>query len=222
MKHNNQIPNGHFHKDWQRYVRTWFDQPAKKEARRTHRVQRAKSLAPRPLHLLRPAVRGQTLKYNMRVRAGRGFTLDELKAAGISRKAALGVGIAVDHRRKNRSEESLNANVNRLKIYKSRLVIFPRKPSSQRAKKGDSSKEDLARAKQVLSKEVIPVKTPLSRVKARKITKDERQTVVRDVLRKALTDGKLWGAREKRAKDKAAGDAAGKGKKGAAADEMEE
>jgi ribosomal protein L13E len=31
-------------------------------------------------------VRCQTNKYNMRVRAGRGFTLDELKQAGINRK----------------------------------------------------------------------------------------------------------------------------------------
>ena len=27
VKHNNIIPNQHFRKDWQRYVRTWFDQP---------------------------------------------------------------------------------------------------------------------------------------------------------------------------------------------------
>lgn len=26
MKHNNVVPNGHFHKKWQRRVRTWFDQ----------------------------------------------------------------------------------------------------------------------------------------------------------------------------------------------------
>lgn len=26
VKHNNVIPNGHFHKDWQRRIKTWFDQ----------------------------------------------------------------------------------------------------------------------------------------------------------------------------------------------------
>lgn len=26
VKHNNVVPNGHFHKKWQRRVRTWFDQ----------------------------------------------------------------------------------------------------------------------------------------------------------------------------------------------------
>lgn len=31
---------------------------------------------------LRPIVHGQTLKYNMKVRAGRGFSLEELKVYG--------------------------------------------------------------------------------------------------------------------------------------------
>lgn len=79
VKHNNVIPNGHFRKDWQRYIKTWFDQPAKKAARRQAREAKAIKLAPRPLGKLRPVVRGQTVKYNLRVRAGRGFTLDELK-----------------------------------------------------------------------------------------------------------------------------------------------
>lgn len=34
MKHNNVVPNGHFKKHWQNYVRTWFNQPARKERRR--------------------------------------------------------------------------------------------------------------------------------------------------------------------------------------------
>jgi large subunit ribosomal protein L13e len=43
VKHNNQVPNQHFHKDWQRYVRTWFNQPAKKVARRAARLAKAKA-----------------------------------------------------------------------------------------------------------------------------------------------------------------------------------
>lgn len=54
------------------------------------------------------------------------------QAAGISRKAALGIGISVDHRRKNRSEEAFQQNVARLKLYKSKLVVFPRNPTSKR------------------------------------------------------------------------------------------
>ena len=55
------------------------------------------------------------------------LTLIIFQAAGVNRKQALSIGIAVDHRRKNRSQESLQANVLRLKEYKSRLIVFPRK-----------------------------------------------------------------------------------------------
>ncbi len=34
-KHNNVIPNQHFKKKWQFYVKTWFNQPARKVRRRT-------------------------------------------------------------------------------------------------------------------------------------------------------------------------------------------
>ena len=49
----------------------------------------------------------QTQRYNTKIRAGRGFTLDELKAAKIPVKYAPTIGICVDHRRKNRSVEGL-------------------------------------------------------------------------------------------------------------------
>ena len=42
MKSNNAIPHNHFHKDWQRYVKTWFDQPAKKAARRNARIAKVR------------------------------------------------------------------------------------------------------------------------------------------------------------------------------------
>ena len=86
--------------------------------------------------LSRPVVRCPTFKYNTKVRSGRGFTMEELKTAGIPIKAAKTIGIAVDHRRKNRSTESLQANVQRLKEYKSKLIVFPRKLNQP--KKGDS------------------------------------------------------------------------------------
>ena len=109
---------------------------------------------PRPVAgALRPVVRGQTVRYNLKKRFGRGFTFEELKVcvccpvplhsvlpectcfllavrwllcstlkagwtridmgsgpaqeAGIPRKAAPTIGISVDHRRRNRSLESL-------------------------------------------------------------------------------------------------------------------
>uniref|UniRef100_A0A5B6YHX7 60S ribosomal protein L13 n=1 Tax=Davidia involucrata TaxID=16924 RepID=A0A5B6YHX7_DAVIN len=84
VKHNNVVPNGHFKKHWQNYVKTWFNQPARKTRRRIARQKKAAKIFPRPTAgPLRPIVHGQTLKYNMKVRAGRGFSLEELKAAGI-------------------------------------------------------------------------------------------------------------------------------------------
>lgn len=105
VKHNNVIPNGHFKKHWQNYVRTWFDQPARKTRRRigkplfssylwkfcrfllfmlcillAARQKKAVKNFPRPTAgPLRPVVHCQTLKYNMKTRAGRGFSLEELK-----------------------------------------------------------------------------------------------------------------------------------------------
>lgn len=130
VKHNNVIPSSHFRKHWQNYVKTWFNQPARKTRRRKGkkldiqlitsnkksliiqsllilcipfivwvnqiflllfsslcwlipspaRQEKAVKIFPRPTSgPLRPVVHGQTLKYNMKVRSGRGFTLEELK-----------------------------------------------------------------------------------------------------------------------------------------------
>ena len=59
--------------------------------------------------------------------------------AGIPAKLAPTIGIAVDHRRRNRSLESLQENANRLKAYKANLVVFPRRAGKPKA--GDASAE---------------------------------------------------------------------------------
>lgn len=64
------------------------------------------------------------------------ITLCVAKDAKIPRKQAQRVGISVDHRRRNKSLETLQANVQRLNEYKSKLVLFPRK--ANQPKKGDS------------------------------------------------------------------------------------
>jgi len=205
MKHNNAIPNVHFHKDWKRYVKTWFNQPAKKLKRRTRRLERAKQLAPRPVDLLHPIVRGQTNKYNTKVRAGRGFTLDELKGAKIRRIEALNIGISVDHRRKNRNEEAYQLNVNRLRQYRAKLIIFPRNPSSKKENKADSKKEDQEKAVQVLTPHVLPIHQPRVKQVVRKITEEERKTSAFKQLCKAWNDAHFKGKREKRKKEKKEG-----------------
>jgi len=46
------------------------------------RAEKAKAVFPRPTGVLKPLVRGQTVKYNLKQRLGRGFTLEELKVRG--------------------------------------------------------------------------------------------------------------------------------------------
>lgn len=124
VKHNNPIHSNHFHKDWQSYVRTWFDQPARKLKRRIKRVTKAAALFPRPTNFLRPIVHCPTNQHNMKIRPGRGFTIDELIAAGIDPRRAYGLRICIDKRRTNKSKEAFDENVERLKSYNSRIIIL--------------------------------------------------------------------------------------------------
>ncbi|OQR96435.1 hypothetical protein THRCLA_07284 [Thraustotheca clavata] len=205
VKHNNVIPNGHFHKDWQNRIKTWFDQASKKKSRRLTRKAKAAAIAPRPAAgLLRPAVHCPTVKYGSKVRAGRGFTLDELKEAGISRKQALTIGIAVDYRRTNKSVESLQANVQRLKTYKSKLVVFPRKRASK-PKHGDSTLEETKNAVQHTGA-ILPIARVSKDIATAKITDDMKKTSVVNTLRLARADARLVGLRKKKAAEKAAAD----------------
>lgn len=201
-KRNNMIPNGHFHKWWERHVKTWFNQPARKIRRRNARLEKAARLAPRPASgPLRPVVRCPTKRYNTKVRAGRGFSHEELRAAGIYKKQASTIGIAVDHRRRNKSAESLQSNVQRLKLYKSKLILFPRKLS--KPKKGDSSAEELKLASQVKTAHVLPIRQTVRKVKARKIADEEKKFGAHAMIRKVRADTAMWGIREKKAKEKA-------------------
>uniref|UniRef100_A0A8C2GVB8 60S ribosomal protein L13 n=1 Tax=Cyprinus carpio TaxID=7962 RepID=A0A8C2GVB8_CYPCA len=188
---NGMILNPHFHKDWQKRVRTWFNQPARKIRRRKARQAKARRIAPRPVSgPLRPAVRCPTIRYHTKIRAGRGFTLEELKAAGINKKVARTIGIAVDPRRRNRSTESLQANVQRLKEYRSKLIIFPRKASAP--KKGDSTEEEVKMATQ-LTGPVMPIKNVYKKEKARVISEDEKNFKAFASLRMARANARLFG-----------------------------
>jgi large subunit ribosomal protein L13e len=205
IKHNQQIQKNHFHKDWQRYVRVHFDQPGKKKSRRNARVAKAAKVAPRPVDKLRPVVRCPTIKYNRRVRPGRGFSLAELKAAGIPRKFARTIGISVDPRRQNLSEEGLKANVERLQEYRKRLILFPRR--NGKTKQGDASAEDVKAAKSgdnLVSNtaSVFPIKN-VRELEEGPIGNYEATENAYRKLRDARSEARYVGAREKRAKAKA-------------------
>lgn len=126
VKHNNVIPNVHLRKHWQRNVRVWLNQAGRKKTRLQARRAKAAATSPRPLDRLRPTVRCQTIRYSHRPRLGKGFTLAEIKAVGLGAQFAKSIGITVDHRRKNRSQEAFDLNKARLTNYLSKLVLYPR------------------------------------------------------------------------------------------------
>lgn len=196
VRHNNVATNGHFKKHWQNYVRTWFNQPARKTRRRNARQLEAVKIFPRPTAgLLRPIVHGQTLKYNMKVRAGRGFFLEELQAPGTSKKFAPTIGIAVDHRRRNRSLESLESSVQRLKTYKAKLVVFPRRACKLKA--GHSTPEELATATQVKG-DYMPIVCEAPSIELVKVADEMKSFNAYAKLRLERTNEPHMGARLKR------------------------
>ena len=107
VKHNNMIQKVHLRKHWSRFVRTWFNQPARKLRRSQARAAKAAAIFPRPLQKLRPIVNAPTRRYAGKLRYGRGFTLQEIRAAKLTPQFARTVGIAVDFRRQDTSEETL-------------------------------------------------------------------------------------------------------------------
>lgn len=132
-----------------------------------------------------------------------------LQAAGIPKKYAPTIGIAVDPRRVNLSEESLKANVERLKAYQARLIVFPRRVGQH--KKTDSSKEEVDAHKEEgkivrSTHSVLPI-VNVAREKAiaeiKKGDMGEGESAAYWKLRDARSDARLVGVREKRAKAKA-------------------
>ena len=144
VRHNNMLPNVHLGKDWQEKVKTWFNQPGRKHRRQSKRAAKAAKVAPNPTHTLKPIVRGQTNKYNNKIRLGRGFTKEELKKAGIlSLNYARSIGIAIDLRRKDTSNEAQTANVNRIKEYLAKMILYPRKKADKKALVKEATEEQL-------------------------------------------------------------------------------
>ncbi|GJQ85643.1 putative 60S ribosomal protein [Trypoxylus dichotomus] len=182
VSHNNMIYNGHFHKKWQRFVKLWFDQPFQKAKRNRKRVQKANKRCPRPIDLLRPIVRCPTVRYHIKHRLGHGFSHQELKAAGINKRYAQTIGIAVDHRRRNKSYESLKQNVVRLQDYTSRLILYP---------KGTKK----AQPEKTVSKNLNVLKDTISAPKARVPTEEEKQFQAFITLRKVRTEKKTLSRR---------------------------
>ena len=106
-KHNNAIQRPHLRKHIRPHIKTFFDQAGQKKRRLQKRQQKASASFPRPLSKLRPLVHKPTQRYSSQIREGRGFNLEEIKAVGISKLYARSIGISIDTRRTNKSNESL-------------------------------------------------------------------------------------------------------------------
>ena len=194
VKHNNIIPNIHCKKKYLQSsrgplkVKLALNQATRKKARRVKRAAKAAKMAPAPLQKLRPVVHCPTQKYSAKIRLGKGFTLEELKTAGLHPKYAMTVGIAIDWRRRNKSEESLAANVARLEDYKKSLVVL---------KKGDAAP---AQFKGV----VQPIVKPAATIEMQEVTDELKEFKAFTTMRLARQETKVAGYRiavENRKKD---------------------
>lgn len=121
--------------------------------------------------------------------------------AGISAKLAPTVGIAVDHRRRNRSLEGLQENVARLKAYKANLVLFPRRAGKPRA--GEASAEELAAVAQ-LTGPVLPLTHTKPKLELVKLTAEQKAATAYATLRLERMNVRMAGVRAKRAAEAAA------------------
>merc|ERR1711865_426883 len=187
VKHNNVVPNIHCHKKYLQSsrgplkVKLALNQAPRKKARRLARAKKAAASFPAPVQKLRPIVHCQTQRYSAKVRLGRGFTLEELKAAKISAKYARTIGIAVDHRRVNKSEESLELNTNRLKTYLANLVIL---------KKGENG-SGMTQLKGTL----YPIQPPSGEIEMQDVTDELKSFKAFTTMRLAKQETKVSGYR---------------------------
>ena len=95
-----------------------------------------------------------------------------MQEAKITPVEARSIGIAVDQRRTNRSDEAFRMNVQRLKLYKSKLLLFPLHPAKPKAT--DAKPEELKTVKQ-LHGPVLGVKQVREHIKPREITAAEKK-----------------------------------------------
>ncbi len=99
----------------------------------------------------------------------------------------------------------MRTNVQRLKEYRSKLIIFPR--NAAKPGKGVASAEEQARATQ-LTGDILPLKEPTLRVETVNKSDIDTKTSAYRTLTKARSETKMKVILEKRAKDKATKDAA--------------
>lgn len=186
VKHNNVIPNIHCGKKYcsssrgPLKVKLALNQASRKKARRVKRAEKAAKVAPAPLQKLRPVVHCPTQKYSAKTRLGKGFTLEELKTAKLHPSYAMTIGIAIDWRRRNHCEESLQANVARLEEYKKNLLLL---------KKGDSTPDAQVKGS------ILPLIKKPAEIEMQEITDEMKSFKAFTTMRIASKEARVQGYR---------------------------
>lgn len=83
------------------------------------------------------------------------------------------IGIAVDRRRRNKSVEGQQENIQRLKEYRSKLILFP-VHANRKLRKGEATEEERKTATQFKGT-VLPITKPVAEIEFRQITDEERK-----------------------------------------------
>ena len=195
--HNNPLQGPHLRKHWKGHVKTWFNQPARKLRRLQKRSQKAQAIFPKPIHALRPIVHKCTFRYSGQPREGRGFSIEELRLAGLHPRFARTVGISVDHRRTNKSAESIERNVQRLKAYVEKLVLLPNKTGKPSVGRKGVLADSTGNNEPIQNthKTVLPVPEVSLREKRVVITKEMNEFRAHKQLRLERTNQKWAGKR---------------------------
>lgn len=132
------------------------------------------------------------------------MTFSSFQAAGIPKLYAPTIGISVDARRQNLSEEGLAANVERLKAYKARLIVFPRKSNKVKAADTPKDQQSGETTQSIRAAFAVEAVAPgFTEIKKSALPKAVEGGAYR-ALRKARSDARLVGVRQKRADEKAA------------------
>lgn len=85
--------------------------------------------------------------------------------------------------------ESRQRNIQRLKEYRSKLILFPL--NEKKIRKGESTLEECKLATQLRGK-VMPIKKEKPTIEFRAVTKDEKKFKAFAALRKVLQETHFW------------------------------
>lgn len=123
------------------------------------------------------------------------------QASGLTAGFARTVGIAVDRRRRNKSVESRQQNVQRLKEYQNKLILFP-VHENRKLRKGEATEEERKLATQ-LTGPIMPLVKAKPVIEFRAIKEDEKKFSAFNALHCARVAARTAGQRAKKAREAA-------------------